>query len=191
MQNGGNNLAHRAEVESAIRATIAAPSSSTASDTQISAQVEQDVKDYIASISRRGGLFIERTAGYYGFIHRSFQEYFAARHMLREIEYDRDKKIKEYVQLLRDNPNACREPFILAVAFKSDGDGGPVATSMLRTLSNSRGKNALRDVLLTATCIAESKYINLDYLNQIKEFNLMATDTARRRNILGVTAQTP
>jgi len=162
MQGVGNNLAHRAEVEAAIRAAIAAPSGSASTGTQTPAQVEQDVKEYIESISKRGGLFIERTNEYYGFIHRSFQEYFAARHMLREIERDRDKKIKEYVQLVRDNPNAWREPFILAVAFKSDGDGGPVATSMLRPLLNSRGKNALRDVLLTAACITEAKYINLD-----------------------------
>lgn len=153
MQGVGNNLAHRTEVEAAIQATLVPPSGSLGI---------QNVGEYLELISKRGGLFIERTAKYYGFIHRSFQEYFAARHMLREIEDDRDQKIKEYIQLLHDNPNAWREPFILAVAFKSDRDGGPVATSMLRPLLNSRGKNTLHDVLLTAICIAEAKYINID-----------------------------
>ena len=101
MQEQGNSLARRSEVEAAIKQALASPSGSGVRSEE---QVTVDVSTYIESIGRRGGLFVLRTGDYYGFIHRSFQEYFAARHMLREIERKREK-IKEYVALVRNNPN--------------------------------------------------------------------------------------
>lgn len=157
MQQKGNSLARRCDVEAAVRQAIESPLGSGACSIE---QIETEVKDYVESIGRRGGLFVLRTGDYYGFIHRSFQEYFAACHMLREIECNR-KKIKEFVKLVRNNPNTWREPFILAVALKSSGDGGAVAGVMIQALLRSRGANALRDLLLAATCVIEAKYVNL------------------------------
>jgi hypothetical protein len=157
MQLKGNSLARRGDVEAAVRRAIESPLGSGARSAE---QIETDVKDYVESIGRRGGLFVLRTGDYYGFVHRSFQEYFAACHMLREIECDREK-IKDFVKLVRENPNTWREPFILAVALKSSGDGGAVASAMIQALLRSRGANALRDLLLAVTCVTEAKYVNL------------------------------
>ncbi len=159
MQERGNSLARRSEVEAAIKQAIASPLGSGAYSEQ---QVAAEVAAYVESIGRRGGLFVLRTGDYYGFMHRSFQEYFAARHMLREIEGDRQPKIKAFVRLVREHPNTWREPFILAVASKSAGDSGPLASMMIRALLSPKQAPALRDILLAATCVIEAKYVNID-----------------------------
>jgi len=154
MQEKGNTLIKRSEVQKEISAALAISFSSGSSTQQT---LEQEAENYLSLLAKRGGLFLQRTGEYYSFLHRSFQDYFVARHLLRKIDDESERVITATVRLVRGNPRTWREPFILAVACKSDGDGGPLATRMLRMLLKTRGKDSLQMTLLVVACISESR----------------------------------
>jgi hypothetical protein len=48
-------------------------------------QAQDEASEFLDRVRKRGGIFVLRTGDYYGFFHRTFQEYFAARQILRDI----------------------------------------------------------------------------------------------------------
>ncbi len=109
-------------------------------------------------VGRRGGLFVKRTGDFYGFFHRTFEEYFAALHILKRIESERDTEIKAFIALVRQRDDLWREPYLLAVALKSREDS-TVATQLIRELFQTpqNAKDPLHDLLLATTAIIESE----------------------------------
>ncbi len=127
---------------------------------------------YLARVGERSGLFVERTGEFYGFFHRTFEEYFAARHLLRQIELDR-AQLPVLAALARQTDDHWREVFLLAVAHKS-GEDGTTASQLISTLLDSASAPTNpHDLLLAATCIIESQPATIDLTLQARVATLL------------------
>ncbi len=82
-------------------------------------QALNDAEKFLDNIRERSGLFVQRTGDYFGFMHRTFQEYFAARYLLEQIGKDRQRGFPGLVDRGRRLDDLWREPFLLAVAYQS------------------------------------------------------------------------
>ncbi|HEY1352639.1 MAG TPA: NACHT domain-containing protein [Ktedonobacteraceae bacterium] len=158
MQETRNSFARQKVVLASLETTIASYESSS---TNITATAE----DFLRRVRERGGLFILRTSDYFGFFHRTFQEYFAARYIINEIKVNKTKQITSLVEKAQQSDDLWREPFLLAVAYKS-GENEVTARQIIRELVDGAGKKSLmqraHDVLLGAECLIEAKPFSID-----------------------------
>jgi predicted NACHT family NTPase len=81
MQKSGNSFARQRDVKEALRDIIQQEEKGGTAE-----EVAQEVESFLSRIRERGGLFVIRTGDYFGFFHRTFQEYFAARYILNQIK---------------------------------------------------------------------------------------------------------
>jgi len=158
MQETGNSFARQREVMDSLVQTISKEGGTRE-------QVKQEAESFLKRIRERGGLFVQRTGDYFGFIHRTFQEYFAARHILNEIKEKPSEWIKELVDRARRKDALWREPFLLAVAYQSK-ENEKVANEIIRVLLTApQGANEEeqeRDIILAAECLVEAKSLTID-----------------------------
>ncbi len=120
-------------------------------------EIEREASEFLLRLRNRSGLFVRRTGDYLGFFHRTFQEYFAARALLAQVEHDPDQAIPELVERARRPDAYWREPFLLAVAYQSMV-GRTVASRMLEAfLAPPQASPSLEDVVLAAECLIESE----------------------------------
>ncbi|AFY55802.1 putative NTPase (NACHT family) [Rivularia sp. PCC 7116] len=77
-----------------------------------SESVLQAVGEFLRKVRETTGLFVERTPGFYGFMHLTFEEYFAAR-------YIADNDPNEILQLIQNHLHEPRwnEPILLALGY--------------------------------------------------------------------------
>ena len=122
-------------------------------------QAQIEAKAFLKRVRERGGIFVLRTGDYYGFFHRTFQEYFAARQILRRMATDPDQ-IDDLVQKARQQDDLRREPFLLVVAYKTN-DEAPVACQIIRKLivfpQGADKEQRYHDTLLAGECLLEAK----------------------------------
>jgi hypothetical protein len=127
MQEANSNFLSQSEVEKKLMEVIS--HAGGAED-----EVRAETKQFLWRVRVRGGLFVLRVGDYLGFMHRTFQEYFAARHIINTIKTDQDHRINELVQLARRRDALWREPFLLAVAYLSYHNDEHIASEILRRL---------------------------------------------------------
>lgn len=109
-----------------------------------------DADEIIAYVRESGGLFMERGEGIYAFLHRSFQEYFAA----LALSWDGEEAVQDIITRL-DDP-AWHEVLILAVANLSRTKQ-QLATLMRALIQASEPAPGLlpRNALFIARCASE------------------------------------
>jgi hypothetical protein len=159
MQAKGNSLASKREV-------VASLDKSIASTKDTIEEIGGNATSFLALVHERSGLFVLRTDDYYGFFHLTFQEYFAARYMLKEIERDQAKGIGEFVNRVRNTGGSWRESFLLAVAYKSYEDKKEEVSEIMHILLTSSPDADLEskehDLFLATECLIESKPLTID-----------------------------
>lgn len=152
---------------------------------QVSNADKAEAKAYLKKFSDRSGLFVKRVDDYYDFSHRSFEEYFAALYLLRQVERNREQGIQLFIDHVTDNYDLWREPYLLAVASKSENDE-TMATLLIRALFNHpRTTQNLSLLLLSATAVLESEPDTIDssLQHQIADALIQRyTQTLREKN---------
>ncbi|MDX2031732.1 MAG: HEAT repeat domain-containing protein, partial [Blastocatellia bacterium] len=120
------------------------------------------VNDFLDRVQRVTGVFVERAPGEYGFLHLTFEEYFAARELVRNPQTAARK-----IHPLRHDPR-WREPILLAIGFVSQGFPD-LPSELIRTAILAEGDEAAllkcrpskherilhRDLLLAARVLAD------------------------------------
>ncbi|MCG8368306.1 MAG: NACHT domain-containing protein, partial [Pseudanabaenales cyanobacterium] len=103
-----SGLVEQAEVEEKLAETLA---ELTGEDPE-SSSVQQAVAQFLRKVRETTGLFVERAPGVYGFMHLTFEEYFAARHIA-------DNDPKEVLRIIRDHLHEPRweEPILLTLGY--------------------------------------------------------------------------
>ncbi len=151
MQETKNNFARRSDVLAALKKVIS-------SEGGTPEQVDEEAENFLKRIRERGGLFVQRTGDYFSFMHRTFQEYFVARHMLNEIQQDQAKGITKLISRIRSDVSTWREPFLLAVAYQSN-ENKKIASEIIRQLplTNTSNQPMWDHLLLAADSLIESK----------------------------------
>ncbi|HYT45382.1 MAG TPA: NACHT domain-containing protein, partial [Methylomirabilota bacterium] len=93
----------------------------------------QEAGSFLKRVRERGGIFVRRAGDYFGFFHRTFQEYFVARHILNEIGHGH-LTIQEFINMVHQDQAHWREPLLLAVAHNSGESDSKIARDMICTL---------------------------------------------------------
>ncbi|MBE9006204.1 tetratricopeptide repeat protein [Fortiea sp. LEGE XX443] len=103
-----SGLVTQAEVEEKLAAKLAELNDAEPE----SDSVRQAVGEFLRKVRETTGLFVERMPGFYGFMHLTFEEYFAAR-------YIADKEQSEILELIQKHLNEPRwnEPLLLALGY--------------------------------------------------------------------------
>ncbi len=125
----------------------------------------EEAEKFLSRIRERGGLFILRTGDYFGFFHRTFQEYFVARHLLNAIKQQPVEGIKDLVDRACQRDDLWREPFLLAVAYQSTVDekiAGEIIRELLTSPMGASQKEREHNLLLAAESLIETKPLTLD-----------------------------
>jgi NACHT domain len=82
--------------------------------------IRTEAIDFLKRIRERGGLFVQRSGDYFGFMHPAFQQYFATRYILSNINENERFWIDRLVTHASCLNTSWSEPFLLAVAYQSD-----------------------------------------------------------------------
>lgn len=111
---------------------------------QPSAEIERAVSDFLQVVRERTGLLIERAPHRYGFMHLTFEEYYAARHMVARAS-QRAKLIRQHLHDPR-----WQEPILLAlghVAADSPDDAAELIEQAILAHDGEFAPSAYEDVL--------------------------------------------
>ncbi len=154
MQENGNSFTRERDVLTSLQSTIATTNGCTADE----AASQGDT--FLKNIRERGGLFVQRTGDYFGFMHRTFQEYFTARYVLDKIKRNQSAEIRRFVEQAQRKDDLWHVPFVLAIAYQST-ENEYIASDMLRELINTPTHYSRRCLLLAAECITESKALSI------------------------------
>jgi hypothetical protein len=139
-----------------------------------------DVEQFIETL-RSSSLFVERGQGLYGFLHRTFQEYYAMRYLVDKQHYSLiDKSLTPAEDLKAFVAQKCHistwhEPLLLLIAYKSEQkDRGerPQATALIETILATRDSYDIilqRQLLLTANALIDCNpwYIDIPIQQQV------------------------
>lgn len=149
MQETANSFIRRGDVLASLKQTILLEEGGTIE------QVTQEAERFLFRIRERSGIFVLRTGDHFGFFHRTFQEYFTARYVLNQIKNNADYWISEFAKKASRQDELWREPFLLAVAYKSSDDE-VTARQLINTLLNFSDEGDIEsrchDLLLAVVC---------------------------------------
>ena len=103
-----SGLVTQAEVEEKLAANLAELNDAEPE----SDLVQQAVELFLRKVRETTGLFVERAPGVYGFMHLTFEEYFAAR-------YIADNEVSDILEIIRSHLHEPRwnEPILLALSY--------------------------------------------------------------------------
>ena len=160
MQDTGNSFARERDVLASLQALIQKANTSLNDQAAL-----QEARDFLQRVGERSGLFVQRTGDYFGFMHRTFQEYFAAHFLLNAIQADQQRGIEDLVSRARRPGDSWREPFLFAVAYQSDSYGkiaDQIIRSLLDTPQSASQEQREHDLLLAAECVIEAKPLSIE-----------------------------
>ncbi|HEY1348226.1 MAG TPA: NACHT domain-containing protein [Ktedonobacteraceae bacterium] len=187
MQETNNSLARRHEVEQELLNVILQAGGTDA-------EGSSEMQTFLRSVRERGGLFALRVGDYFGFIHRTFQEYFAARFILNNIKVAQQEWIDQLVERACRQDALWREPFLLAVAYQSR-ENELIANAILRSIlerdAEDRLEQEVYNVVLAAEAMIEAKELTIDALLQTQAVSrlLSAYHKALHRRALALCQQ--
>lgn len=126
-----------------------------------------EAERFLTQVRERGGIFVQRAEDSFGFFHRSFQEYFAACTLLKEVQRNPQQSIPELISRVRRPEQVWREPFLLMVAALSSEDPS-LATETIRILlappQDPAETNPEGDLFLAAECLIEAKPFTIEFV---------------------------
>lgn len=137
---------------------------------------ERKAENYLHDFRERSGLFVWRIGNEYGFCHHVFQEYFAARYMIRKF-----RKKQSHAYIVKDLVNrgiygklCWQEPFLLAVAYLSGKDkilANKIINELLNKLDTDYSTSGPRIISLASQCleVVRPMTIEQNLRNQIQQ----------------------
>lgn len=126
------------------------------------AEIIEAVNDFLYRVRQHTGVIVERAPRQYGFMHLTFEEYFAARELVR-----RPDRLAKRIYELRHQPR-WQEPILLAIGYVSEAypdlPGELIRTAILAEGEEAREEGFTpslyedvlhRDLLFAAQCIGD------------------------------------
>jgi predicted NACHT family NTPase len=131
------------------------------------AQKEQTIKNFIDTLRSSSGLFIETGQGFFSFMHRTFQEYFAAQQLLRLPWSELQDFVRSHAHIA-----LWQEPLLLLTAYKStpsSREEQKQASDLIRIIVDSSDEyDAIlqRNLLLAANCVVDCSAWSVEHTLQ-------------------------
>ncbi|MCP4700716.1 MAG: hypothetical protein GY862_28255 [Gammaproteobacteria bacterium] len=147
-------LFDRGEMDRRLQA-LAAGQRLTGSGDDLPQEIETAVGDFLRKIREHTGLYVERGEGLYGFMHLTFEEYFAARQLV-------SRSTDACAQILaRLHQPRWREPILLAVASLSNQFYDDTDALLQAVLDHPDPYEPVlhRNLLFVAACVGDSPNI--------------------------------
>jgi HEAT repeat protein len=132
--------------------------------------------DFLRRVRHHTGLLVERAPNQYGFMHLTFEEYFAARELVR-----RPERVAKKIYALRHQPR-WQEPILLAIAYLSEAfpnmPGDIIRSAILAEGADDEEEDFApslyedvlhRDLLFAAQCIGDCVTIEPALRRQVVE----------------------
>ncbi len=142
---------------------------------------ENTIDQFIETVRRSSGLFVESGQGLFSFMHRTFQEYYVAQYLLH---HRSPEQLRQFVCEHFHLP-IWHEPLLLAIAEKS-GQNRPAATNLVQAIISTKDSydSVLHRNLLFATqclvdCNAWSISTSCNKTLLTKSLHCMETTLAR------------
>jgi len=168
--NKPSGLAHEREVKDKLAEALAVTRNLAPDDPN----VQDAVDDFLQRVREHTGIFVERAPRQFGFMHLTFEEYFAARELVR-----RRKEAATRIYQCRHQPR-WEEPILLAIGFVSHAYPDE-AGELIRTAILAEGEEAAeegfkpslyedvlhRDLLLAAKCIGDCAEVEVGLRQQV------------------------
>ncbi len=159
-------LATEAEIKQQLAHFLAAKRKLAPDDPDII----ESVNDFLHRVRYHTGLLVERAPNQYGFMHLTFEEYFAARELVR-----RPDQLAQKIYELRHQPR-WQEPILLAIGYVSE-HFPDLPAELIRTAILAEGEEAAargyqpslyedvlhRDLLFAVNCIGDCATIEADF----------------------------
>jgi hypothetical protein len=161
-QTKSTGLASRREIVDQLGAEWASIQDEVWDSEAPSPDLEDEVKRILRVVEEQTGLLVEKAPQQYGFLHLTFQEYYAARQLVR--------RSSQSAQLIRSNLHDSRwdEPILLALGFKAlDSPDDAIALIQTAILAQSEEAKGLgfepsanedllgRDFLFALRCLGD------------------------------------
>lgn len=138
------------------------------------ARIKGDVSSFLVAVREHTGLFVERAPKRYGFMHMTFEEYYAARYLIARSR-TRARLIREHLH----DPH-WNEPILLALGFVGM-ESSLESSELLETAVLARGRDALffgftpspyedllgRDYLFALRCLGEGVPVRPPLMNRL------------------------
>lgn len=124
---------------------------------------EEKIQRFIDTIRQSSGLFVEGGQGLFCFMHRTFQEYYAAQYLLARPADEQRSFVQRHC-----HHALWHEPFLLLIAEKSarnDQEASGLIRIILRTKKNY-DTVLQRHVLLAASCVIDCNVWRIDHTLQ-------------------------
>jgi hypothetical protein len=141
------------------------------------------VETFIDTLRSSSSLFVERGQGLYGFLHRTFQEYYVMRYLVDTHHFPfvdqhltPDEDLKAFVEQ-KCHTSTWHEPLLLLIAYKSeqkDRKERQQATALIQTILAARESyDAIlqRHLLLAASALADCNSWYIDIPLQLEVAN--------------------
>lgn len=113
------------------------------------------VAEFLRKVEQHTGIFVERAPGRYGFMHLTFEEYFAARYLVD----DEDAVVLDRIQHLKHHPR-WEEPIRLAIAFERPKRAAKLVREAILQPESKYEKWLCRDLLLAARCLGDCNAVS-------------------------------
>src|SRR5262249_7108200 len=140
------------------------------------AEIIEAVNDFLYRVRHHTGVIVERAPRQYGFMHLTFEEYFAARELVR-----RPDRLAKRIYELRHQPR-WQEPILLAIGYVSEAypdlPGELIRTAILAEGEEAREEGFMpslyedvlhRDLLFAAQCIGDCVTIEPEVRRSVVE----------------------
>jgi HEAT repeat protein len=165
-------MATEAEIKQQLAKFLAAKRKLATDDPEII----EAVNDFLHRVRHHTGVLVERAPKQYGFMHLTFEEYFAARELVR-----RPDQLAQKIYELRHQPR-WQEPILLAIGYVSE-HFPDLPSELIRTAILAEGEVAAeygyqpslyedvlhRDLLLAAQCVADCATIEPDFRRSVMQ----------------------
>jgi predicted NACHT family NTPase len=143
---------------------------------------KKEINDFLWILNERAGLMVEKGLGLYGFVHLTFQEYFAARYLAlgRGVRLIRD--------LLKENlySSRWREVFLLSVAIAPPEQANLMLDSVLK-IENPFENYIHSNLMFAGSMLADLPRIRSSKRKEVIK-GLISLTTSRNIDILRIEA---
>jgi HEAT repeat protein len=109
------------------------------------------VTEFLRRVEKHTGIFVEKAPGRYGFMHLTFEEYFAARYLVDDEE---TSVVVDRIQHLKHHPR-WEESIRLAIAYERPKRAAKLVREAILQPETKYEKWLCRDLLLAGRCVGD------------------------------------
>ena len=121
---------------------------------------DEDIEQFIETIRQSSGLFVEGGQGLFCFMHRTFQEYYVAQHLMPKPANELRAFVEQHCR-----HSIWHEPFLLLIAEKSTQKSQEASNLVKAILNTKKSYDTIlqRNLLLATSCVIDCNVWKIEH----------------------------